>query len=146
MAWNSYIGAFGSSSGAHISCSGACSSSSRACISSSGKRLQSLEAPGALSFSRGLAFSPSGTTTLPHINHACFSVSNIQIHSNVTFVMEHSNKWKKHTKKHFWTFQHVRKKYLPPACFGESISRGLHPLTLIHPNPPFSLQNYPLPP
>ena len=70
MAWNVYIGALGSSSGAQISCSGACSSSSRACISSSGQRLQSLEAPEALSFSRGLAFSPSGTTTLPHINYA----------------------------------------------------------------------------
>ena len=58
------------SSGAQISCSGACCSSSRACISSSGQRLQSLEAPGALSFSRGLAFSPSGATTLPHIDYA----------------------------------------------------------------------------
>ena len=70
MAWNSYIGAFGSSSGAQISCSGACSSSSRACISSSGQRLQSLEAPEALSFTWGLAFSPSSATTLPHINYA----------------------------------------------------------------------------
>ena len=70
MAWTSYIGAFGSSSGAQISCSGACSSSSTACISSSGQRLQSLEAPGALFFSRGLAFSPGGATTLPHINYA----------------------------------------------------------------------------
>ena len=70
MAWNSYIGAFGSSSGAQISCSGACSSSTRACISSSGQRLQSLEAPEALSFSSGLAFSPSGATTLPHITYA----------------------------------------------------------------------------
>ena len=51
-------------------CNGACSSSSRACISSSGQSLQSLEAPEALSFSRGLVFSPSGATTLPHINHA----------------------------------------------------------------------------
>ena len=79
MAWNSYIGTFGCSSGAQISCSGACSSSSRACISSSGQRLQSLEAPEALSFSRGLAFSPSGATTLPHINYAwggCFSFIN----------------------------------------------------------------------
>ena len=55
-AWNSYIGAFGSSSGAQISCSGASSSSSRACISSSGQRLQSLETPDALSFSRALPF------------------------------------------------------------------------------------------
>ena len=38
-------------------------------------------------------------------------------------------------KINFWTFQHVRKKYLPPACFGESISRGLHPLTLTLPTP-----------
>ena len=59
------------SSGAKISCSDACSSSSRACNSSSGQRLQSLEAPEALFFSRGLAFSPSGATTLPHINYAC---------------------------------------------------------------------------
>ena len=75
---------------------------------------------------------------------APFSVSNIQIHNDVTFVMEHSNKWKKTHKKYFWKFQHVRKKYLPPACFGESISRSLHPLTLIlsHPNPSCSLQNY----
>jgi len=29
------------------------------------------EAPQALFFSRGLAFSPSGATTLPHINDAC---------------------------------------------------------------------------
>ena len=64
MAWNSYIGAFGSSSGARISCSGACNSSS-------GQRLQSLEAPEALFSSRGLAFSPSGAITLPHFNHAC---------------------------------------------------------------------------
>ena len=71
MAWNSYVGAFGSSSGAQISCSGACSSSSRARISSSGQKLQSLEAPKALSFSRGLAFSPSGATTLPHIDYVC---------------------------------------------------------------------------
>ena len=35
---------------------------------------QSLEAPEALSFSRGLAFSPSGATTLPHINYACFGL------------------------------------------------------------------------
>ena len=70
MAWNSYIGAFGSSIGTQISCSGACSSFNRACISSSGQRLQSLEAPEPLSFSRWLAFSPSGATTLPHINYA----------------------------------------------------------------------------
>ena len=73
----SYIGAFGSSSGAQISCSGACSSSSRACISSSGQRLQSLEAPEALSFSRGLAFSPSSATTLPHFNYVCYKCSNL---------------------------------------------------------------------
>ena len=65
--------AFGGSSIAQISCSGACSSSSRACISSSGQRLQSLEAPEALSLSRGITFSPSGATTLPHINYACQS-------------------------------------------------------------------------
>ena len=80
MAWNSYIGAFGSSSGAQISCSGACSSSSRACIGSSGQRLQSLEAPEALFFSRGLAFSPCGATTLPHINYAWLIQSELQIH------------------------------------------------------------------
>ena len=66
MAWNSHIGAFGSSIGAQISCRRACSSSSKACISSSGQGLQSLESPEALSFSRGLAFSPSDATTLPH--------------------------------------------------------------------------------
>ena len=74
QASNSFIGAFGSSSGAQISCSGACSSFNRACSCSSGQRLQSLEAPEALSFSRWLAFSPSGATTLPHINYACSSL------------------------------------------------------------------------
>ena len=33
------------------------------------------EAPEALFFSRGLAFSPSGATTLPHINDACVCVN-----------------------------------------------------------------------
>ena len=76
MAWNSYIGAFGSSSGAQISCS-------RACINSSGQRLQSLEAPEALFFSRGLAFSPSGATTLPHINYACVLLKTVYLHFTV---------------------------------------------------------------
>ena len=67
---NGIVRALESSSGAQISCSGACSSSSRACISSSGQRLQSFEAPEALFFYRGLAFSPSSATTLPHINYA----------------------------------------------------------------------------
>ena len=71
---NGIVRASESSSGAQISCSGACSSSSSACISSIGQRLQSLTAPEALFFSRGLAFSPSGATTLPHINHACVEV------------------------------------------------------------------------
>ena len=62
---------------AAVHCSGACSSYSRACTSSSGQRLQPLKAPGALSFSRGLAFSPSGAATLPHINYACLYPSNI---------------------------------------------------------------------
>ena len=72
MAWNSYIGDFRSSSEAHIS-------SSRACIRSSGQRLQSLEALEALSFSRGLAFSPSGATTLPHLNYAWFTPLQLNI-------------------------------------------------------------------
>ena len=91
-------GAFGSFSGAQISCSGAFSSSSRACISSSGHRLQSLEAPEALSFSRRLAFF---LAALPHINYACDShkspkslktyldinFAHINAHSPLTLIM-----------------------------------------------------------
>ena len=36
------------------------------------------EAPEALSFSRGLAFSPSGATTLPLINYVCLNMVLLQ--------------------------------------------------------------------
>ena len=77
-AWNSYIGASVSSGGAQISCSGACSSYSRACVLTPlDKGFSPLETPEALSFSRGLAFSPSGATTLPHFKHACVPVEGV---------------------------------------------------------------------
>ena len=42
-----------------------------------------LEAPEALSFSGGLAFSPSGATTLPHINYACVLLKTVYLHFTV---------------------------------------------------------------
>ena len=48
------------------------------------------EAPEALSFSRGLAYSPSSATTLPHINQACLEEAGKRTHlSGISMV----NKW-----------------------------------------------------
>ena len=83
--------------------------------SSSGQRLQSLKAREALSFSRGLAFSPSDATTLPHNNYAWWYVGRTTVlrrnyyvvHINQNILTDSSSLTNSQVSKrtHFWYLQ-----------------------------------------